>query len=59
MRATGRGPSKNFGAFIRAQKQRSDWWKEMCMFALLGEGRNPLILSVSKGSQFGNSLGYT
>lgn len=29
------------------------------MFALLGEGRTSLILSVSKGSQFKNSLGYT
>lgn len=24
MRAIGRGPSKNFGAFIRAQKQRGE-----------------------------------
>lgn len=59
MRATSRGPSKNFGAFIRTQKQRGELVEGVCVFVLLGEGRNSLILSVSKGNQFESSLGYT
>lgn len=49
MRATSRGPKKNFGAFIRTQKQRGELVEDVRVCAV--EGGKQLSCTVSEQGQ--------